>query len=155
MTEWTRDMVEKRVLEAAGVLRKLPGPRVQGYFSAWPDVLLSAREIARQEPKPMKVLPSPQAISRMEAILTWNRFIEPDEAHLMWARAEGTPWKGICYRFGISRPTAHRRSKAQGVHSHRCQDGPHGPCDRQGRRTLSSLLRRDDARREDPSLMRP
>ena len=24
----------------------------------------------------------------------------------MWARAEGVPWKGICYRFGISRPTA-------------------------------------------------
>ena len=57
----------------------------------------------------MKVLPSPQAISRMEETLTWNRFLEPDEAHLMWARAEGVPWKGICYRFGISRPTAHRR----------------------------------------------
>ena len=109
MTDWTRDMVEERVLEAAGVLKKLPGPRAQGYFSTWPDMLLSAREIARQEPKPMKVLPSPQAISRMEETLTWNRFLEPDEAHLMWARAEGTPWKGICYRFGISRPTAHRR----------------------------------------------
>ena len=109
MGEWTRDMVEERVLEAAGVLKKLPGPRAQGYFSTWPDMLLSAREIARQEPKPMKVLPSPQAISRMEETLTWNRFLEPDEAHLMWARAEGTPWKGICYRFGISRPTAHRR----------------------------------------------
>ncbi len=109
MTEWTRDMVEERVLEAAGVLKKLPGPRAQGYFSTWPDMLLSAREIARQEPKPMKVLPSPQAISRMEETLTWNRFLEPDEAHLMWARAEGVPWKGICYRFGISRPTAHRR----------------------------------------------
>ena len=27
----------------------------------------------------------------------------------MWPRAEGTPWKHLCYRFGISRPTAHRR----------------------------------------------
>ena len=53
--------------------------------------------------------PSTAAISRMEEAITWNRFLEPEEAHLMWARAEGTPWKGVCYRFGISRATAHRR----------------------------------------------
>ena len=109
MGEWTRDMVEDRVVEAAAVLRKLPGPRVQGYFSTWPDIVLSAREIARQEPKPMKVLPSPQAISRMEEVITWNRYLEREEANLLWARAEGLPWKEVCHRFGISRPTAHRR----------------------------------------------
>jgi hypothetical protein len=109
MTQWTRDRVEERVREAAVVLAKLPGLPSQGYFSTWPDVLLSAREIARQEPKPMRVLPSPQAITRMEEAITWNRFLERDECHLMWARVEGTPWKHLCYRFGISRPTAHRR----------------------------------------------
>ena len=45
----------------------------------------------------------------MEEAITWNRFLERDDAHLMWARAEGAPWKELCYRFGISRPTAHRR----------------------------------------------
>jgi hypothetical protein len=109
MTEWMRNMVEERITEAAAVLRKLPGPRVSGYFSTWPDILLSAREIASQEPRPMRVLPSPQAITRMEEAITWNRFLERDEAHLMWARAEGMPWKHLCYRFGNSRPTAHRR----------------------------------------------
>jgi hypothetical protein len=109
MTEWTRDRVEERVREAAVVLAKLPGLPSQGYFSTWPDVLLSAREIARQEPKPMRVLPSPQAITRMEETITWSRYLEPDDAHLMWARADGLRWKGICHRFGISRPTAHRR----------------------------------------------
>ena len=109
MTEWTRDMVEERVEEAAKVLRQLPGPKARGYFGSWPEVLLSAREIARQEPKAMKVLPSPQAISRMEETITWNRFLERDEVGLVWARADGVPWKEICYRFGISRPTAHRR----------------------------------------------
>ena len=108
MTDWTRDTVEERIVEAANVLEKLPGPRAQGYFSTWPDMLLSAREIARQR-KPMKVLPSPQAISRMEEAITWSRFLQPEEAHLMWARADGMRWKGICHRFGISRPTAHRR----------------------------------------------
>ena len=109
MTVWTRDMVEERVTEAAAVLAKLPGPRVGGYFSTWPDILLSAREIARQEPRPMRVLPSPQAINRMEEAITWNQYLERDDARLMWARAEGTPWKHLCHSFGISRPTAHRR----------------------------------------------
>jgi hypothetical protein len=53
--------------------------------------------------------PSSAAISQMEEAITWNRFLERDDAHLMWARAEGARWKELCYRFGISRPTAHRR----------------------------------------------
>jgi Domain of unknown function (DUF6362) len=109
MTEWTRDMVEERVIEAAAVLRKLPGLRSQGTFSTWPEILRTPREIALGDPKPMKVLPSPSAISRMEETLTWNRFLERDDAHLMWQRAEWTPWKELCHRYGISRPTAHRR----------------------------------------------
>jgi hypothetical protein len=102
-------MVEERVEEAAWVLGRLPGPRRQGYFSTWPDIVLSAREIARQEPKPMRVLPSPQAISRMEEAITWNQYLERDDARLMWERAAGMPWKHLCYRFGFSRPTATRR----------------------------------------------
>ncbi|WP_424931912.1 DUF6362 family protein [Amaricoccus macauensis] len=109
MSEWTRDMVEERVEEAARVLRKLPGLRSQGTFSSWPDILRSPREIAFGDPKPMKVLPSPQAISRMEETITWNRFLERDDAHLMWERADGVSWKELCHRYGISRPTAHRR----------------------------------------------
>ena len=109
MPEWTRDMVEDRITEAAAVLKRLPGPQVRGYFSTWPDVLLSAREIAGQGPRKVRVLPSPQAISRMEETITWNRFLDPEEAHLMWARADGMPWKGVCVQFGVSRATAHRR----------------------------------------------
>ena len=109
MTEWTRDMVEERIVEAAWVLKKLPGPWVQGYFSTWPDILRSAREIADGDPMPMKVLPSPQAISRMEEAITWNQYLERDDARLMWDRAAGVSWKELCYRFGISRPTATRR----------------------------------------------
>jgi hypothetical protein len=50
-----------------------------------------------------------RAISRMEETITWNRFLERDDAHLMWQRADRMPWKELCYRYGISRPTAHRR----------------------------------------------
>jgi hypothetical protein len=109
-TEWTRAMVEARVTEAAEVLRHVPGPRVRGYFSTWPDVLQSFGDLVGQEPQPMRpARPSPGAITRMEEAITWNRFLARDDAQLMWARAEGRPWKHICHRFGISRATANRR----------------------------------------------
>ena len=38
MAEWTRDMVEERITEAAAVLKRLPGLRSQGYFSTWPEI---------------------------------------------------------------------------------------------------------------------
>ena len=110
MAEWNRDMVEERVEEAADVLRHLPPVRLSGYFSTWPDILRSFGDRVGANPVPMRrPPPNPSAISRMEETITWNRFLERDEVHLMWARAEGTPWKHLCYRFGISRPTAHRR----------------------------------------------
>ena len=91
------------------MLRRLPGLPRRGYFSTWPAIRRSLREIAQGQPAPMRCpLPSPSAISRMEETITWNRFLERDEAHLMWERAGGMPWKELCYMFGITRPTAHR-----------------------------------------------
>jgi hypothetical protein len=110
MAEWTRDMVEDRIAEAADVLKQLPPVRVRGYFSTWPEIQRRFADLVGAEPVPMRrPPPSPAAISRMEEAITWNRFLERDDAHLMWARAEGVRWKEICHRFGISRPTAHRR----------------------------------------------
>jgi hypothetical protein len=45
----------------------------------------------------------------MEEALGWLRWLEPEDAKLVWARIEGAPWKSICWRFGIGRATAHRR----------------------------------------------
>ena len=110
MAEWTRDMVEERVIEAADVLKQMPGLRSQGYFSTWPEIQRSRKELAEALPTPgRRPPPRTSAITRMEETITWNRFLQREEAHLMWARAEGLAWKGICYRFGISRATAHRR----------------------------------------------
>ena len=41
--------------------------------------------------------------------MLWLRWLEPELAKLVWARVSGTEWKPICWQFGISRPTAHRR----------------------------------------------
>jgi hypothetical protein len=41
--------------------------------------------------------------------LSWLRWLDPDDAGIVVARLEGACWKLICWRFGISRPTADRR----------------------------------------------
>jgi hypothetical protein len=110
MTEWNRDMVEERIVEAAEVLRRLPPVRLSGYFSTWPDILRSFGDRVGAKPVPMRrPPPSPSAISRTEETITWKRFFEREEVGLIWAREEGTPWKHLCHCFGVSRPTAHRR----------------------------------------------
>jgi hypothetical protein len=52
--------------------------------------------------------PPPAAVSRMEEALAWLRWLKAEHVKLVWARAEGMPWKLICWRFGIARATAHR-----------------------------------------------
>ena len=110
MAEWTPDEVEDRLIEAADVLRRLPEERVQGYFNVWPEFVHDFADKVGQTPEPMR-RPPPQAatITRMEEALEWIRFLAIDDGKLVWARAERTPWKAICWRFGIARATAHRR----------------------------------------------
>jgi hypothetical protein len=110
MADWTPACVEERLHEAADVMKRLPEVRVQGYYSLWPKTLAEFSDLVGQEPRPLKrPPPSPDAISRMEETLGWLRWLEAEDAKLAWARAEHTPWKMICWRFGISRATAHRR----------------------------------------------
>jgi hypothetical protein len=41
--------------------------------------------------------------------LHWLDWLHGEDAALVQARLEGARWKMICWRFGISRPTAYRR----------------------------------------------
>jgi hypothetical protein len=41
--------------------------------------------------------------------LAWLRWLDPDDAGIVGARLDGAPWKSICWRYGVSRPTADRR----------------------------------------------
>ena len=110
MSEWTREIVEERLIEAADVMKRLPNVRVAGFFSTWPAKRQEFSDLVGQEPQPMRrPAPARDAIDRTEVALPWLQWLEAEDAKLVWMRAEGTPWKAVCWRFGIARLTAHRR----------------------------------------------
>jgi hypothetical protein len=45
----------------------------------------------------------------MEQTLLWLRWIERDDQRIVWARANGRPWKAIAHDLGVERTTAWRR----------------------------------------------
>jgi len=106
---WTPLMVEERLAEAADVLKRLPPVRVQGYYSLWPRYIYEFADLVGQEPPEMRLPPpSAAAITRMDEAMEWLNWLEPDDAKLVWMRAERRRWKVICVRLGITRATAHR-----------------------------------------------
>ena len=107
MSAWTPKLVEARLSEAAFVLKRLPEPRLSGYFSTWPEVVQSFADKVGQEPKPMRVLPSPAAISRMEETLSWTAGLEPIDGQIVWLRAYGYRWREVCRAVGLRRSSAH------------------------------------------------
>jgi hypothetical protein len=107
MTEWTPSLVEARLTEAAIVLKRLPRVKVQGYFSTWPAIVHEFGDLVGQEPRPMRILSSPAAISRMEETLTWTVGFDPVDGKIIWLRASGERWKAICCKVGLQRTAAH------------------------------------------------
>ena len=68
MNDWTPEMVEERLVEAAAVLRRLPAERGQGYFSTWPTMFVEFSDLVGQTPEPMRLPPpSPNSIARTPA----------------------------------------------------------------------------------------
>jgi Domain of unknown function (DUF6362) len=107
---WTPLMVEERLVEAADVMRRLPDVRAPGHFNTWPKVLHEFADLVSQAPPRLKrPPPSSDAISRAEEALQWLRWLEGEDAKLVWARASNQPWKEVCWRFGVARTTAWRR----------------------------------------------
>jgi len=100
--------IEDRFEEAARTLRRLPDDKPQGYFNVWPAIVRTTWEIMAMERQPMKVWATPQSIDRMDECFDWLFWLEPDEARVVWLRAEGMRWKPICRRLGVSRATAWR-----------------------------------------------
>ncbi len=107
---WTASEVEARLAEAADTLRRLPERRIGGYHKSWPDFPLDPRDAyGWTETRMRRIPPSPTAIDRMEQTIHWLKWLEPDDAKLIWDRASGVIWKQICWRFGLGRTAAWER----------------------------------------------
>lgn len=110
--EFTARTIEDRMEEAALTLRRLPpspGSGPKGYGSSWPEYVQEAKHAYGYEDARMKVVPNAGQIQRLEECLCWLRFVGPEDARIVWLRAEGYRWKQICVRAGCVRQTAWRR----------------------------------------------
>jgi hypothetical protein len=104
----TPSLIEERFIEAAEVMKRLPEVCVPGYFNTWPKMVVEFADRVGQEPPRLRLPPpAPDAISRMEETLLWLRWLEPQDAKLVWARANGERWKTICWTIGLTRSSAH------------------------------------------------
>lgn len=108
MCDWTTTRVEDRLESAAEVFRTLPGVMPKGFFNAWPEYFHSFADKVGQVPQMRRPRPGPRQITEAEEALLWLRWLERDDARIVWLRAERTPWKPICWQMGISRATANR-----------------------------------------------
>ena len=110
MTLTPRD-IEDRFEEAAYTLRRLPEKdRPRGYGSSWPAVVHDAKHAYGYTPEaPMRVIPSAAAITRMEECFDWLMLIDPEDARIVWLRADGMRWRQVCIRAGVVRSNAWRR----------------------------------------------
>jgi hypothetical protein len=109
MAEWTIETVADRFIEAAQTAHRLPPVRVQGYFTCWPAIKRMPWETLGAEPRVYRFPPDPAAIDRMLETMRWVQWLEEEQRHLVWMRAQRYPWKKICHRFGCDRTTAWRR----------------------------------------------
>ena len=108
MVDWTTVKVEDRLEEAARVFRLLPAVKPIGYFNAWPEYIHSFADQVGQAPEALRPRPGPRQISEAEEALIWLRWLEKDDARILWLRANHREWKEICWEVGLSRPAATR-----------------------------------------------
>ncbi len=98
--------------EAARTLRRLPNPPgsgPKGYGSSWPEYIHEAKDAYGYEEAQMRVIPSAADIANMEICLDWLRLVKPEDAKIIWLRAEGHRWRYVCIEAGCVRQTAWRR----------------------------------------------
>jgi Domain of unknown function (DUF6362) len=100
---WDNETVARRLEEAVDALARLPQERVWGFYDLWPKLVAATGRGSSP------AAPAPEAIDRMDEALRWLLWLEPEERHLLWLRAEGLPWKWITRRLSIGRTTAWQR----------------------------------------------
>lgn len=101
----------QRFAEAARTLRRLPPVRgPHGHRSHWPDYVHAASEAyGYSTVGRMRVSPAPEDIDAMDEAIPWLQLMDNDDARIVWARANRSPWWKIGAIAGCDPRTAQRR----------------------------------------------
>jgi hypothetical protein len=101
---WTAGQVEGHLRKAIAVKAALVGERLGDALAVdrHSEGIGGIRSTSAEEGQDRIVTMAAEAMS-------WLRWLGPEDAAIVIARLEGAPWKLICWRFDISRPTADRR----------------------------------------------
>lgn len=96
--------VDERIDQAVATIKRMPKPKVQGYFNVWPEIVREAVESYGYGEEHIRFgPPSPQHISEMDEVtMVWLLWLEREEVHLVWLRAEGVRWKRLSLELGWS-----------------------------------------------------
>ncbi len=110
MAEWTIDVVAERFTQAARTAQRLPAVRVQGYFNVWPVIVRTEYErMARDDAPVLRFPPTPVEIEQMLEVMQWVQWLDVQQRHLVWMRAQRYRWCEVARRFGCAARTAQRR----------------------------------------------
>lgn len=99
--QMTTDEIRENLEFAAGVMRRLPAIKVQGYFCSWPKFCADEDDMCGSGD--MWLSPLPSEITAMEEILEWLTFTEMKYRRIIWLRACKMGWKQIAGRTHRSR----------------------------------------------------
>lgn len=107
---WTVEAVAERLEEAARTMRRMPTPMPRGVRAAWPDIVWDAREAYGYTPPALSMGPlSAAAIRRMDECQGWLRWMDQGQMRLVWAKANGVPWRVLAKRLHTSQRTTRRK----------------------------------------------
>lgn len=96
-------MVQAYLEDAADVMKALPRPRVQGYFSAWPEPIHDFWDAYGWTEAENHWRPTARQITQMEYVCEWIRVVPVREGKIVWRRACRVPWKVIANDLNSSR----------------------------------------------------
>ena len=107
-------LIEQRLAAAAITVRAIPSSPedLTAEAQGWPDCVLITLESARSDQAARRVAPTAEALDDMRAAIAWLGKLDPEEADLVWLRADGNPWRVVSQKTGCVRPKAWERWKA-------------------------------------------
>lgn len=106
-------LIEQRLKAAAITVRAIPSGAedLTKETQGWPDCVLITLESARSDQAARRIAPTPEALDDMRVAIAWLGKLDPEEADLVWLRAEGNPWRVVSQKTGCVRPKAWERWK--------------------------------------------